>query len=67
MLLKEFFYFIGGWTWECIRLIKERVFFFGFNLYKKKKGTFVKEAPKGPNYMKIVKTNIKKEKKKKEE
>ena len=47
---------------ECIRLIKERVFFFWFNLYQ---STFVKEAPKGPNYMKIVITNIKKEKKKK--
>lgn len=41
---------------KCIRLIKERVFL--FNLYQ---STFVKEAPKGPNYMKIIKTNMKKE------
>lgn len=40
---------------KCIRLIKERVFCLTCI------STFVKEAPKGPNYMKIIKTNMKKE------
>lgn len=50
-----FFYFFGGMNMKCIRLIKERVFCLTCI------STFVKEAPKGPNYMKIIKTNMKKE------